>query len=57
LGIKTSTLYSWTCESRRRPGLKFIHYGRRCIRFRESDLREFQEEHLVQVPADNRGGM
>lgn len=47
LGVKLSTLYSWTCASRRRPGLRFLHYGRRCIRFKESDLRQFQEQHAV----------
>ena len=47
LGVKTGTLYSWTC---RKVGPPFIRLSGRCVRFDEDQLDKWLAER-VQQPA------
>ena len=47
LGIKKSTLYSWVHAK----SIPHIKIGRRCLRFRESDIKEWIASMEVRKPA------
>ena len=51
LGLEPATLAFWRAAPDRDPGLPFIRFNNRCVKYRLSDVLDFIDRHRV-----SRGG-
>lgn len=50
LGVSSGTLYHWVAAAQR--GVPCVRLGRRCLRFRRSDLERWIAEHSLRGAAN-----